>query len=56
MIQFNNIRYKILNANIKRLSIVFLEPNLEYIIYNNERYNIEPTIKLKSKKGLSKYN
>ena len=56
MIQFNNVRYKILNANIKRLNIVYLEPNLEYIIYNNERYNIKPIKKLKSKKGLSKYN
>lgn len=56
MIQFNNIRYKILNAKIKHHSIVYLEPNLEYIIYNNEKYKIEPIKKLSSKKGLSKYN
>lgn len=56
MIEFNNIRYKILNGNIKRLSIVYLEPNLKYIIYNNDEYNIEPIKRLKSKKGLSKYS
>lgn len=56
MIQFNNVRYKILNSNIKHHSIVYLEPNLTYIIYNNQKYNIEPIKKLKSKKRLSKYN
>lgn len=55
MIEFNNIRYKILNAKIKHHSIVYLEPKLKYIIYNNERYNIEPIKKLSSKR-ISKYN
>lgn len=56
MIQFNNIRYKILNGNIKHHSVVYLEPNLSYIIYNNQKYKIEPIKSLKSKKGLSKYS
>lgn len=56
IIQFNNIRYKILNGNVKHHNIVYLEPNLKYIIYDNKKYNIEPIKVLKSKKGLSKYN
>lgn len=57
-IQFKNIRYNIIRANIKQHTEVllhYLDNKQLFIKYNNRKYQLEPIKKVKPRTGLTKY-
>lgn len=57
IIQYNNIRYQVIDGDIKHHTEVklYISNNKPYILYKNIRYNLKPIKKVISKTGLTKY-
>lgn len=58
IIQYKNIRYAIINGNIKHLAEVKVHESNSgklYLLHNNKKYELRAIKKINSRKGLTKY-